>query len=246
MNSPSSERSWPAAWQVGLSYLVIFYVGTAIASVFVPSVKNAVADVDARVAEINRRSDEALLKRDVENLRLATEELEAQAEVMKTLRIITFGGAAIAVLGYGLLLIGTWKITQQPISPLETAARYASAAPLILVPFLCGGIRTEGMQLLIALAAFVIFFGHLVAGFKVAHRTGSRDIAARIKQNLYAVGTLLVLRLVLNQARGLFGSEAALNTVASIITFALSVTILIQAAALWQLSRRLKAATSGT
>lgn len=243
MNAQSDDRRWPIAWQVGLRYLVIFYVGSTLASVFVPYVRSSVAAVDVQVVEINRQSDVALKNRDVEQLRIATERLEAQHRAMQTLRIVTFCGTAIVVLGYGLLIVGTWKITQQPFSHLETVARYASVGSLLLIPLLCAGIHTEGMVIVAALTTVIIFLGHLVAGFKIARITGSPGIAKRLRQNLHAMIVLLVLLLLLGQAsRWLLISESVANSLVSFVKFALSVTTLIQAGSLWQLSRRLNAA----
>ncbi|MDB5345266.1 MAG: hypothetical protein JWP89_3643 [Schlesneria sp.] len=243
MNAQSDDRRWPIAWQVGLQYLVIFYVGSTLASVFVQYVKSSVAAVDVQVADINRQSDAAIKNRDVEHLRIATEQLEAQYREMQTLRIVTFCGAVIAILGYGLLIVGTWKITQQPFTPLETVARYVAVGSILLIPLLCAGIQTEGMVFLAAVAAIVIFLGHLVAGFKIARKTGSPGISKRIRQNLHAIIVLLVLLLLLKQAaRWLLISESVANSLVSFVKFALSVTVLIQAGSLWQLSRRLNAA----
>lgn len=231
----------PSSWPRGLVYLVVFYVGAAIASPGVQMVKSYVAASDERVARINHDSAEALRNRDWTAMNQTADRLEIEVQRLRVVRLLVFAGAALMLGGLCLMFVGTWNVTVQPISWWETAGRYIAVLPLILVLFVAAGIKTGSMEFLMMVAGLVISTSHEIAFEKIAGKTGNSDLASRMEWNSRAIRGLLIvcaLAMLLHGIRTL--DENLFAGIRWGVALGAIIVSLIQARTFGQLQRRLR------
>ena len=238
-----TDEQYLVAWRRGLRFIVLFYVGIAVTSPVTQYVRNAVAASDVRISAINRQSTEAFEKRDLAAITETNDRLEDEVKKQQFLRLVTFSAAGLSIGGLCLLVLGTWMITQQPISRWERAVRYAAIMPLVLIPLIATGVKTEGLNLLILLVSIVILTGHEVAVRKIAVHTGNSEIDARLHWAYFCMRILVVaLSLTRFIATLHFVSKGLIVGVLWVVMLGMIAATFVQAATIWELSGKVAVA----